>query len=205
MTWCTRSGNSTLSLVQDSSVRSSMRLNMRLAALPPTALVTLASAQRAPSLADEAAAARANAEQNQQLQQQRDAQQREQIVNAPAMRSTVPTAGVYPDLPHESTCFRIDTFALDVPATLPDVARKHGASNLPLDPFLVRARMARPLQGRVYRQGRTRHAHEGTATDDPVARLCDDARPATRAGYVNGHAESRARAGCGASSALCRS
>jgi hemolysin activation/secretion protein len=85
--------------------------------------------------ADEAAAARANAEQNQQLQQQRDAQQREQTVNAPAVRSTVPKAGVYPDLPHESPCFRIDTFALDVPATLPDIARKHGASNLPLDPF----------------------------------------------------------------------
>ncbi|WP_353557125.1 ShlB/FhaC/HecB family hemolysin secretion/activation protein [Paraburkholderia terrae] len=112
-----------------------MKLRKRLAALPLTALVTLASAQRAPTPADDAAAARANAEQYQQLQQQRDAQQREQTVNAPAVRSTVPKAGVYPDLPHESPCFRIDTFALDVPATLPDVAHKHGASNLPLDPF----------------------------------------------------------------------
>ncbi|MFM0023196.1 ShlB/FhaC/HecB family hemolysin secretion/activation protein [Paraburkholderia azotifigens] len=112
-----------------------MKIRKRLAALPLTALVTLASAQRAPSPADEAAAARANAEQNQQLQQQRDAQQREQTVTAATVRSTVPKAGVYPDLPRESPCFRIDTFALDVPATLPDVARKHGASNLPLDPF----------------------------------------------------------------------
>jgi hemolysin activation/secretion protein len=112
-----------------------MNIRKRLAALPLSAMVTLASAQSAPSLADKAAAARANAEQNQQLQQQRDAQQREQAVNAPAVRSTVPNAGVYPELPQESPCFRIDTFALDVPATLPDVARKHGASNLPLDPF----------------------------------------------------------------------
>jgi hemolysin activation/secretion protein len=113
-----------------------MKIRKRLAALPLTALITLASnAQQTPTPAEAAAAARANAEQNQQLQQQRDAQQREQTVNAPAVRSTVPNAGVYPELLHESPCFRIDTFALDVPATLPDVARKHGASNLPLDPF----------------------------------------------------------------------
>jgi len=112
-----------------------MKIRTRLAALPLSAVVTLASAQSAPSLADKAVAARANAEQNQQLQQQRDAQQREQTVNAPSVRSTVPNAGAYPELPHESPCFRIDTFALDVPATLPDIARKNGASNLPLDPF----------------------------------------------------------------------
>ncbi|MBN3766958.1 ShlB/FhaC/HecB family hemolysin secretion/activation protein [Burkholderia sp. Ac-20365] len=112
-----------------------MKISKRLAALPLSAMVTLASAQNAPSPADKAAAARANAEQNQQLQQQHDAQQREQNVNAPAVRSTVPNAGLYPELPHESPCFRIDTFTLDVPATLPDIARKHGASNLPLDPF----------------------------------------------------------------------
>ncbi|MCO4877592.1 ShlB/FhaC/HecB family hemolysin secretion/activation protein [Paraburkholderia caribensis] len=112
-----------------------MKIRTRLAALPLSAVVTLASAQSAPSLADKTVAARANAEQNQQLQQQRDAQQREQTVNAPSVRSTVPNAGAYPELPHESPCFRIDTFALDVPATLPDIARKNGASNLPLDPF----------------------------------------------------------------------
>ncbi|ACC74799.1 ShlB/FhaC/HecB family hemolysin secretion/activation protein [Paraburkholderia phymatum] len=113
-----------------------MKIRKRLAALPLTALVTLASnAQQTPAPADAAAAARANAEQNQQLQQQRDAQQRAKTVNAPAVRSTVPKDGAYPDLPRETPCFHIDTFALDVPATLRDLARKNGASNLPLDPF----------------------------------------------------------------------
>ncbi|MEX3934362.1 ShlB/FhaC/HecB family hemolysin secretion/activation protein [Paraburkholderia phymatum] len=112
-----------------------MKIRTRLAALPLTVLVTLASAQRAPTPADEAAAARANAERNQQLQQQRDAQQRAQTVNASAVRSTAPNAEGFPVLPTESTCFRIDTFALDVPATLPDMIRKRGASALPLDPF----------------------------------------------------------------------
>ncbi len=111
-----------------------MKKRSRLAALPLTALVSLASnAQQTP--ADTAAAARANAEQNQQLQQQRDAHQRAQQVNAPAVRSTAPKVEGFPVLPVESPCFRVDTFALDVPATLPDIARKHGASNLPLDPF----------------------------------------------------------------------
>ncbi|MEM5366667.1 ShlB/FhaC/HecB family hemolysin secretion/activation protein [Paraburkholderia azotifigens] len=111
-----------------------MKLRKRLAALPLTALVTLASAQRAPT-PDEAAAARANAGQNQQIQQQRDAQQRAQTVNAPAVRSDVPTPQVFPAMPHESPCFRIDTFAIDAPTTLPEVIRMHGASTLPLDPF----------------------------------------------------------------------
>lgn len=92
-------------------------------------------AQYAPTTADQAAAARANAEQNQQLQQQRDAQQREAAVQAPAVRSTVPTVKGYPELPQESPCFRIDTFTLEVPATLPDAVRAKGASALPLDPF----------------------------------------------------------------------
>ncbi|MDR5856734.1 ShlB/FhaC/HecB family hemolysin secretion/activation protein [Caballeronia sp. LZ062] len=87
------------------------------------------------SPADEAAAARANAEQNQQVQQQRAAQEREKAVNASSVRSTAPVDGARPQLPHESPCFRIDAFALDVPATLPDAVRAKGASALPLDPF----------------------------------------------------------------------
>ncbi|MEM5371696.1 ShlB/FhaC/HecB family hemolysin secretion/activation protein [Paraburkholderia azotifigens] len=111
-----------------------MKLNKRLAALPLTALVSLASnAQQTP--ADTAAAARANAEQNQQLQQQRDAQQRAQQLNAPAVRSTAPKVEGFPVLPVESPCFRIDAFKLDVPATLPAASRRQGASALPLDPF----------------------------------------------------------------------
>ncbi|CAD6550400.1 ShlB/FhaC/HecB family hemolysin secretion/activation protein [Paraburkholderia sabiae] len=108
----------------------------RLAALSLTALISLTGqAQQAPTPADTAAAARANAEQNQQVQQQRDAQRRAQAVNAPAVRSTAPKAQGFPELPVEAPCFRIDTFVLDVPATLPDAIRKQGASSLPLDRF----------------------------------------------------------------------
>ncbi|GJH00999.1 hypothetical protein CBA19C8_10600 [Paraburkholderia terrae] len=113
-----------------------MKTRKRLAVLPLTALISLTGqAQQAPNPADTAAAARANAEQNQQVQQQRDAQQRAQAVNAPAVRSTAPKADGFPVLPAESPCFRIDTFALDVPHTLPDAIRKQGASALPLDRF----------------------------------------------------------------------
>jgi len=113
-----------------------MKIRKRLAALPLTALVSLASnAQHAPTPADEAAAARANAEQNQQIQQQRDAQQRDATVQAPAVRSALPTFEGFPLLPKEAPCFRIETFALDVPTTLPDTIRSKGASALSLDPF----------------------------------------------------------------------
>src|SRR4051794_38905612 len=113
-----------------------MKIRNRLAALPLTALVSLASnAQQAPTPADTAAAARANAEQNQQLQQQRDAQQRDATVQAPVVRSEVPRVQGWPDLPAEQPCFRIDTLSLDVPPNLPDAVRSHGASQLPLDRF----------------------------------------------------------------------
>ena len=113
-----------------------MKITKRLAALPLTALVSLAGhAQQAPTPADTAAAARANAEQEQQVQQQRDAQQREATVQAPSVRSSVPEAEGYPLLPHETPCFRIGRFALDVPATLPEAVRSKGASALSLDPF----------------------------------------------------------------------
>ncbi|MGF6264052.1 hemolysin activation/secretion protein [Paraburkholderia youngii] len=66
-----------------------MKIRKRLAALPLTALMTLAHAQQTPTPADTAAAARASAEQNQQVEQQRKAQEREATVNAPSVRSTV--------------------------------------------------------------------------------------------------------------------
>ncbi|CAB3748092.1 ShlB/FhaC/HecB family hemolysin secretion/activation protein [Paraburkholderia solisilvae] len=113
-----------------------MRSTIRLAVLPLTALVTLVSnAQHAPTRADEAAAAKANAEQNQQLQQQRETQQRDASIQAPAVRSTLPQIEGYPELPNETPCFRIDAFELDVPTSLPDAVRDKGASALPLDPF----------------------------------------------------------------------
>jgi hemolysin activation/secretion protein len=113
-----------------------MKIRKRLAALPLTAMVPLASyAQQAPRPADTAAAARADAEQNQQAQQQHDAQQREAAANAPSVRSTIKRASGRPGLPVETPCFHIALFALDVPATLPEAARTQGVSALPLDRF----------------------------------------------------------------------
>lgn len=104
--------------------------------MPLTALVTFASnAQQAPTPADDAAAARANAEQSQQLQQQREAQQRAAATQTPVVRSTISTIAGYPALPQESPCFSISSFALTVPAALSDAARSRGASARPLDPF----------------------------------------------------------------------
>ncbi|WP_244813744.1 ShlB/FhaC/HecB family hemolysin secretion/activation protein [Caballeronia sp. Lep1P3] len=113
-----------------------MKVTNWLAVLPLAASISLAvHAQQTPTPADQAAAARANAEQNQQIQQQREAQQRETAVQAPAARSTVSRVADYPELPHETPCFRVDTFSLDVPTTLPEVLRTKGASALPLDAF----------------------------------------------------------------------
>ncbi|HEY4298527.1 MAG TPA: ShlB/FhaC/HecB family hemolysin secretion/activation protein [Paraburkholderia sp.] len=114
-----------------------MKMGTKLAVLPLTATITLAFAQQtpAPTPADTAAAARASAEQNQQIKDQREAQQRDAVVNAPSVRSKVEGAARWPDLPTETPCFRIDSFVLDVPATLPDAVRKQGASALPLDRF----------------------------------------------------------------------
>ncbi|RXV69186.1 ShlB/FhaC/HecB family hemolysin secretion/activation protein [Burkholderia stabilis] len=93
------------------------------------------SAQQAPTPADQAAAARANAEQDRQAQQQREAQQRDAAVRAPSVRSDVPKIEAYPALPAETPCFRIDRFTLDVPSSLPDAAKAQGASALPMDRF----------------------------------------------------------------------
>ncbi|MBC8722375.1 ShlB/FhaC/HecB family hemolysin secretion/activation protein [Paraburkholderia sp. 31.1] len=113
-----------------------MEISKSLAALPLTALVSFASnAQQAPTPADTAAAARASAEQNQQVEQQRNAQERNATVNAPSVRSKVEHASGWPDLPVETPCFRIDSFVLDVPVSLPDAVRSQGASALPLDRF----------------------------------------------------------------------
>ncbi|MCA7925301.1 ShlB/FhaC/HecB family hemolysin secretion/activation protein [Burkholderia cenocepacia] len=95
----------------------------------------VASAQQAPTPADRAAAARANAEQDRQTQQQREVQQREAVVQASSVRSEVPHVGSYPTLPAETPCFRIDTFSLDVPNSLPGAVKAQGASALPMDRF----------------------------------------------------------------------
>ncbi|HDR9150509.1 TPA: ShlB/FhaC/HecB family hemolysin secretion/activation protein [Burkholderia vietnamiensis] len=113
-----------------------MKIAKRLTALPITALVSLAvHAQQAPTPADQAAAAKANAEQDRQAQQQWEAQQRAVTVRAPSVRSEVPKVEAYPALPTETPCFRSDRFTLDVPASLPDAAKAQGASALPMDRF----------------------------------------------------------------------
>ncbi|CAE6874788.1 Hemolysin transporter protein ShlB [Paraburkholderia aspalathi] len=93
------------------------------------------SAQTSSPSPDFANAARSAAQQQQLIEQQRQAQERAQTVNAPAVRSGTPNATGWPDLPTETPCFRIQSFVLDVPATLPDVVRAQGASALPLDRF----------------------------------------------------------------------
>ncbi|KVD02837.1 hypothetical protein WI78_04030 [Burkholderia ubonensis] len=113
-----------------------MNIFHRLTVLPIAALVSFGvHAEQAPTSADQAAAARANAEQDRQAQQQRDAQQREAAVRAPSVRSEVPHAETYPTLPVETPCFRIDRFTLDVPDSLPDGVKAKGASALPMDRF----------------------------------------------------------------------
>ncbi|MGF6368108.1 hemolysin activation/secretion protein [Paraburkholderia sp. RAU6.4a] len=129
-----------------------MKNKRRLAALPLTALVTLASNAQTPP--DLAAAARTNAEQNQQIQQQRDAQQRAATVAAPVVRSAAPAPGEWPVLPVETPCFRIDSFAVEVPDTLPEVDRAKGASALPMDPFAFLHDWLRHYEGQcVGKQG----------------------------------------------------
>ncbi|MGF6508064.1 ShlB/FhaC/HecB family hemolysin secretion/activation protein [Paraburkholderia sp. 32] len=129
-----------------------MKIRKRLAALPLTALVSLASNAQTPP--DVAAAARTNAEQNQQVQQQRDAQQRAATVAAPVVRSTAPVAGEWPVLPVETPCFRLDTFAVEVPETLPEAVRVKGASALPMDPFAFLHEWLRHYEGQcVGKQG----------------------------------------------------
>jgi hemolysin activation/secretion protein len=88
-----------------------------------------------PTRAVTAAAARANAEQNQQVKEHRESQQRAAAVNAPSVRSTVERISNWPELPVETPCFRIESFVLDVPVTLPDTARAKGTSALSLDRF----------------------------------------------------------------------
>ncbi|HDR9255484.1 TPA: ShlB/FhaC/HecB family hemolysin secretion/activation protein [Burkholderia vietnamiensis] len=113
-----------------------MEIVKRLAVFQFSALMSIGvHAQQAATPTDQAAAARANAEQDRQVQQQRDVQQRDAAVRAPSVRSDVPKVEAYPALPTETPCFRIDRFTLDVPPSLPDAAKAQGASTLPMDRF----------------------------------------------------------------------
>lgn len=88
-----------------------------------------------PTPADIANAARTGVQQDQRNEQQRESGERDRTVNAPAVRSTAPAAGAYPDLPTEQPCFRVNRFTLDVPSMLPEAVRSQGASALPQDRF----------------------------------------------------------------------
>lgn len=94
-----------------------------------------ARAQAESTPPDVSNAARSAEQQNQLIEQQLRARERERTVHAPAVRSTVPEAGAYPTLPTETPCFRVDRFMLEVPATLPDAVKAQGASALPQDRF----------------------------------------------------------------------
>ncbi|WP_233867032.1 ShlB/FhaC/HecB family hemolysin secretion/activation protein [Paraburkholderia adhaesiva] len=131
-----------------------MKMYARLTLPFLASLVTFDAAAQTPTPAEQAAAARANAEQQQQVQQQRDAQQRAATVAAPVVRSAAPVAGEWPVLPVETPCFRIDTFSVEVPDTLPEVTRVKGASSLPMDPFAFLHDWLRHYEGQcVGKQG----------------------------------------------------
>jgi len=106
-----------------------MENKKRLVAIPLAAAISLSHAQQTPP----AASARADAEQQQQIEQRRDAQERAATVAAPAVRSDAPATEGWPVLPNEQPCFTIQTFALDVPAALPEATRAAGASALSQD------------------------------------------------------------------------
>ena len=110
-----------------------MKIQKRLTALPLTALISLGvQAQVTPQ---ELTVRQLPTSDDVRVRQQQEAREREQTVNAPAVRSAaIPVAG-FPTLPVETPCFRIQSFVLDVPATLPDPVRLQGASALPMDRF----------------------------------------------------------------------
>ncbi|WP_241244770.1 hypothetical protein [Burkholderia ambifaria] len=94
-----------------------MKILKRLSAIPITSLMSAAmSAQQAP--ADQAAAARPNADWDRQAQQQCDA-----AVRAPSVRLEVQRVDAYPALLFGTSCFRITCFVLDVPDSLPDASK----------------------------------------------------------------------------------
>ncbi|WP_423380298.1 hypothetical protein [Burkholderia sp. LMG 32019] len=95
----------------------------RLTALPLAALMALGvHAQQASTPEDRAAAACANAGQDRQAQQQRDA-----AVRAPSLRSDVPRAETYLPLPREQPCFHVDRFSLDLPDSRAEACTKRVA------------------------------------------------------------------------------
>jgi hemolysin activation/secretion protein len=90
-----------------------------------------------PHIAESRRALDESGRQDQIVEQRREAESRERIINAPGVRGLAPPprADEYPPLPTEKLCFVLDTFFLDVPDGLPDAVRQQGASTLPQDRF----------------------------------------------------------------------
>jgi hemolysin activation/secretion protein len=119
-----------------------VRFSTRFFLIQSAIRITFSASAQTQKSAAESAATRADAAQQQREAQQRDAQQREAAVTAPSVRPEASTSTAWPDLPAEQPCFTIDTFTLEVPATLPEATRAAGASALPMDTFaFARARL----------------------------------------------------------------
>lgn len=114
-------------------------------ALSSPPLLPFAGAQTLPPAVDAAAS---NARQQQLLEQQRQAQERAAVIDAPGVRSELPDAREFPAIPEESPCFRIEVFALEVPSILSEAAQIAGASSLDLDPFAFAQRWLDHYRGR---------------------------------------------------------
>jgi hypothetical protein len=91
-----------------------MRIHAHVVLLSAASLVPFAvEAQQTPP----DVAARTNAEQQQQVDQRRDAQQREATVAAPAVRSTTLESASWPELPVEQSCFPVPRVAACFPVS----------------------------------------------------------------------------------------
>lgn len=86
-------------------------------------------------------------EQDQRVQQRQQALERQQAVNAPAVRAAAIPAAGFASLPDETPCFVVHSIVLDVPETLPVAVRAQGASSLPQDPFAFARDWARHYEG----------------------------------------------------------
>jgi hemolysin activation/secretion protein len=93
-------------------------------------------------------------EQDQRVQQRQQAREREQAVNAPAVRAAVAPAAGFPPLPDETPCFAMHSIVLEVPESLSEAVRAQGASSLPQDPFAFALDWVRHYEGAcIGRQG----------------------------------------------------
>lgn len=106
------------------SKKAFLPLALRAGGVLAASLPFVAFAQSNPSVAQ------VNAEQEQRLREQQQAREREQAVRAPAVRAEAAAPALFPALPTETPCFRIDHFKLELPQDLSDAARTTAAAAL---------------------------------------------------------------------------